>query len=281
MHIRNELPVTIVPYQTALGISFDGIDLETTCNIFAKRSSQAPFGYLATPNAVHVVHVFRGDRRFIDGINAAEFVTCDSRVVRNLVRRMFHQTLPIATGSDITARLLSEVVDPQDQITVIGGDEALAKALRDKYGLRGLRIHVPPMNFIQDEVAVRECVQFIRDNPARFVFLACGAPQSEMLASEVRRQGGATGLGLCVGASLLFATGRIARAPHFMQRMSLEWLHRLAHDPKRLAKRLWKSQLPLFWVAICYWFAGPANATNRARAVAWQDAVMKSHKAAF
>jgi exopolysaccharide biosynthesis WecB/TagA/CpsF family protein len=74
-------------------------------------------------------------------------------------------------------------------------------------------------------------------NPARFVFLCVGAPQQEMVAKAILDRGDARGVGLCVGASLEFLTGRVARAPLWMQRARLEWLHRLASEPRRLGRR--------------------------------------------
>jgi UDP-N-acetyl-D-mannosaminuronic acid transferase (WecB/TagA/CpsF family) len=65
-------------------------------------------------------------------------------------------------------------------------------------------------------------------------------------------RGGAVGTGLCIGASLLFATGVEQRAPGLMQRAGLEWLHRLLLEPKRMSVRLRKSQLPLLWLAVKY-----------------------------
>jgi len=62
-------------------------------------------------------------------------------------------------------------------------------------------------------------------------------PQQEILALRVAQAGGAVGVGLCIGASLDFLTGRKARAPLWMQKASLEWLHRLLSEPGRLWRR--------------------------------------------
>jgi N-acetylglucosaminyldiphosphoundecaprenol N-acetyl-beta-D-mannosaminyltransferase len=40
-----------------------------------------------------------------------------------------------------------------------------------------------------------------------------------------------------VGAAFDFHAGVVKRAPLWMQRNGLEWLHRLAQDPRRLAAR--------------------------------------------
>ena len=74
-------------------------------------------------------------------------------------------------------------------------------------------------------------------HPARFIFLAVGSPRQEILAAAIRDTGQATGIGLCIGASLEFVAGHIPRAPPWMRRAGLEWLYRLGHEPRRLARR--------------------------------------------
>ena len=58
-----------------------------------------------------------------------------------------------------------------------------------------------------------------------------------MLARAVQTRGRARGLGLCIGASINFLTGRERRAPALVQKAGFEWLYRLINDPGRLARR--------------------------------------------
>ena len=69
-------------------------------------------------------------------------------------------------------------------------------------------------------------------HPARFVFLAVGSPRQERLAAAIAATGQATGTGLCIGASLDFLAGVQRRAPSWLQRAGLEWLHRLRRRPR-------------------------------------------------
>ena len=80
-------------------------------------------------------------------------------------------------------------------------------------------------------------VAFIEANPARFTLLCVGSPRQERVAAAVAVRGRASGLGLCVGASLLFLAGMERRAPLVLQRAGLEWAWRLAQSPGRLARR--------------------------------------------
>jgi exopolysaccharide biosynthesis WecB/TagA/CpsF family protein len=93
------------------------------------------------------------------------------------------------------------------------------------------------MGFIHDEAAIQAAVGFVQAHPARFVFLCVGSPQQERLAARIQATGGATGVGLCLGAALEFVTGAKRRAPAWMQRAHLEWLHRLGSEPRRLWRR--------------------------------------------
>lgn len=90
---------------------------------------------------------------------------------------------------------------------------------------------------LSDRIAFATTVDFVLSHPARFIFLAVGSPQQEVLAATIAATGRASGTGLCIGASLEFLAGAARRAPPWMQRSGLEWLYRLSHDPRRLARR--------------------------------------------
>ena len=234
----------------AFGTRFSPLDTAGALELILARPPGAPFAYVCTPNAVHVVNYERHDPRFRAGIDGAWLRLCDSRVVARLAALTGDIHLPLALGSDLTLSMVRDGgVRPEDPVTIIGGTDAMEQRLRGQFGWRNLARHDPPFGFIADPAEVKRCVDFVLAHPARFVFLACGAPQSELLGLRITERGGAIGTGLCIGASLLFATGLEARAPRLMQRAGLEWLHRLVLQPRRMSQRLVKSQLPLLLLA--------------------------------
>jgi exopolysaccharide biosynthesis WecB/TagA/CpsF family protein len=195
------------------------------------------YGYVVTPNVDHLIRYYE-DPTFRAQYRAADFILMDSRFAARLVRLLKGVRLPVCTGSDLTAQLLTKIVQPDDRIVMIGGSDAQAEQITAKYGLTNLRHHNPPMGFIQDAAAVEDCLSFIESaSPFRFCFLAVGSPQQEAIAQALRARGVARGLALCIGASLNFITGIEKRAPLWMQKMALEWLYRLLQNPKRLARR--------------------------------------------
>jgi exopolysaccharide biosynthesis WecB/TagA/CpsF family protein len=198
---------------------------------------QERFGYVVTPNVDHLIRYYE-DPTFRAQYRAADFILMDSRFAARLVRLLKGVRLPVCTGSDLTAQLLGCVIHPTDRIVMIGGSDEQAAQITAKYGLTNLQHHNPPMGFINDPVAVEECLKFVESvSPFRFCFLAVGSPQQEAIAQALRARGTARGLALCIGASLNFITGHEKRAPVWMQRMALEWLYRLLQNPKRLARR--------------------------------------------
>ncbi len=243
------------PADTIFGVSIARLDVAGAAQVIGGRAPDEPFAYVVTPNAQHVVQLHRGDARFRAAYDGAWLRLCDSQIMRHLARLLFHMRLPSASGSDLTAHLFAHVIKPDDPITVIGGNEELDRRLRSRFGLTRLARHEPPMGFSADPREVERCVRFVLDHPARFVFLAVGAPQSECLSLAIRNTGEATGIGLCVGSSLLFITGLVERAPPLFRRLALEWLFRLAQNPRGHARRVFVDSLPLIGIALSAWWA--------------------------
>jgi exopolysaccharide biosynthesis WecB/TagA/CpsF family protein len=195
------------------------------------------FGYAVTPNVDHLIR-FHDEPRFRECYADASYVLLDSRFLSLIFRFSKSLRVRVCTGSDLTAQLFAQAISPQDRIVLIGGNGQQAEWLASHYRLDDLHHMNPPMGFIDDPSEVARCVEFIEScSPFRFCFLAVGAPQQELLARMLKARGKARGMAFCIGASINFLTGVERRAPPWMQRIGMEWLYRLVHDPGRLAKR--------------------------------------------
>jgi len=219
-----------------LGLDFADLSLAQAAQYLAERPADAPFSYVVTPNADHLVRLSRDPRLTAIYRNAALRVL-DSRVVAGLGRRMGLAVPQVVPGSDLTAYLLAEHLRPGEQITIVGLSPIWLPSLIARCGLAPPAHYNPPRGFVNDPSAFDATVSFVQANPARFVFLAVGSPQQEYLAAAIATRGGATGTGVCVGASLEFVAGARKRAPAFMSEAGLEWLFRLGSEPRRLFRR--------------------------------------------
>jgi N-acetylglucosaminyldiphosphoundecaprenol N-acetyl-beta-D-mannosaminyltransferase len=233
------------PTVQLLGLEFADLDLAVTAELLAQRPACAPFGYVTTPNADHLVRLSRRpDLRPL--YHGAMLRLLDSRVVALAARCCGLAAPPVVPGSDLVALLLSQHVARGEPVTIVGLSPRWLPALVARCGLVSLAHYDPPMGFARDPAALRTAVDFVLSHPARFVFLATGSPQQEMLAAAIGASGCACGVGLCVGAGLEFIAGAQPRAPEWMQHAGLEWLHRLCRNPQRLARRYLLDSPPIF-----------------------------------
>jgi N-acetylglucosaminyldiphosphoundecaprenol N-acetyl-beta-D-mannosaminyltransferase len=219
-----------------LGLNFADLTAAAAAEAIAARPGGAPFGYVVTPNADHLVRMSR-DPDLAAIYRSAWMRLLDSRVVAGLATACGLPVPHVATGSDLTSLLLTRYIHRAEKIAIIGLRTAWLPMLVARGELAEPFHYDPPMGFDSDPEALRATVAFILAHPARFVFLAVGSPRQERLAAAIAATGRATGTGLCVGASLAFLAGAERRAPIWMQRSRLEWAFRLAGDPRRLAHR--------------------------------------------
>ena len=228
-----------------LGLDFDSLDVESAAQRVADRCETATFSYVVTPNADHLVRLSR-DPSLLPLYRAASLCLLDSRVVARAARLLGLPAPVVATGSDLTSRLLEAHVRPGERVTIVGLRAAHLPALVRRTGIAPPAHYDPPMGFERDPAEMRKAVRFVLEHPARLVFLAVGSPRQERLAAAIAATGEARGTALCVGASLEFVAGIIPRAPALMQRLGIEWLHRMVSNPRRLARRYLIDNPPIF-----------------------------------
>lgn len=240
--------------ETFLKVPFTCLDVPGTAQAIAARAPDAPFSYVITSNASHLVRLNElKDERFAAALKDAGLHTLDGAVPHFLAERVFGLDIPLCPGSDLTAYLFDHVIAPDDAITIIGGSEELRDLLVARYHLTHVNLHVPPMGFINDPQKVKAAIDFVVEHPARYVFIITGAPRSEYLAHMIFQRGDAVGTGLCVGSSLHFLTGLTARAHPAFRKLGLEWLYRLGQTPGTHFRRVFVDSLPIFRVAAKAW----------------------------
>ena len=217
-------------------LNIDDFDLPEALDLVAGYGTDR-FGFIVTPNVDHVIRHYQ-DINFRHLYAQAAYVLLDSRFLAHTVGVFKRQVLRVCLGSDLTTAVLSSVVKPNDAAVLVGGTPAQASQLRSRFGLNNLTHVDPPMDFIRDPNAVDACLRAIEAvSPFRFCFLAIGSPQQEIIAQKLKERGIARGLALCVGAAVNYLTGIERRAPHWMQKLGLEWLFRLVQNPRRMARR--------------------------------------------
>ncbi len=217
------------------GIDFyDGSNAELVDHVI--DASEDAFSYIVTPNVNHVVRL-EDDFELRSAYAKASHRICDSQVLKGLMKLLRIPVPDVIPGSNLTGELMCIAEAKAWRVTVIGSDASQIRTMRQLYPNVTFFHHNPPMGFFDQPQAVQACLDFVIHHPAELVVLAVGCPRQEILGRLIQADGRARGVGLCVGASIDFLSGKVRRAPKWMQRMSLEWLHRMCTEPRRLAKR--------------------------------------------
>jgi exopolysaccharide biosynthesis WecB/TagA/CpsF family protein len=232
-----------------LGSRFDtGSMAEAVENILTETSGC--FKYVVTPNVLHMVRLMEEPGAMQPLFDGAWRVFCDSRVLSRMAW-FTGLRLPVITGSDLTSRLIARAAERRLTVAIVGPTGEDCAALEARYPGLNVVFHTPPMGFIRSEREVQNCIEFIVASQAPLAFLAVGMPQQEMLARRIADEPQARGVGLCIGASIDFLTGKQRRAPVWVQTAGLEWLYRLLSNPRRLAAR-YLLECPRIFYLICF-----------------------------
>ncbi len=198
---------------------------------------------------VHSVVSARRNAAFARALAEADLAVPDGAPVAWMLRRMGFPGQRRVTGPDLMAHLCDRLRHASTPVFLYGSTprtlEMLQQQLHARYpGLTIVGAISPPFGAI-DANADADHVARIRASGARVVFVGMGCPRQEVWCDAHRGQVHA--VMVAVGAAFDFHAGTMARAPQWMQRNGLEWLHRLWRQPWRARRMV---RLPLFVLSV-------------------------------
>jgi N-acetylglucosaminyldiphosphoundecaprenol N-acetyl-beta-D-mannosaminyltransferase len=142
-------------------------------------------------------------------------------------------------GADLVPALAARATAEGWRLCLFGGAPGVAERAADVLretaaGLDVVVVVAPQIG--PDGRTDPEVVAAVRDVDADVVGVALGNPKQERW---IARNGAAVGAPVCIGigGTLDFLTGTTTRAPAWVQRAGLEWVHRAASEPRRLVGR--------------------------------------------
>ncbi len=222
------------PIIPLLGIQFSNMTKAAVIERLLARPEGARFAYVVTPNADHIERLMR--LPMLRPIyRRALLCLLDSTLIALVAGKLGLSCPHVVNGADLTEALLPLLEGRR--VAVIGMNDAAFSLLTRRYERISFIHYNPPMDLLHNTPGFFAARDFVCNAQAAFTFIAIGSPVQELLAYAVAAEPRACGVGLCIGSGLSFLAGTARRAPVWMRQSGLEWAHRLAHDPRRLAGR--------------------------------------------
>jgi exopolysaccharide biosynthesis WecB/TagA/CpsF family protein len=195
----------------------------------------------------------RRDPLYKDAYDRATYVTCDGAPVAALARRQFTR-MQRTPGPDLIEPLCALAAEERMPVYLFGSDgEALRRAAEQLTarcpGIDICGTDAPSRNFDPTSAEADAAIDRIAASGARLCLIALGSPKQEVMSRRALDRHPHLGL-LNIGAGMDFIGGSQMRAPKIVKEHGLEWLWRLATNPRRLSGRYARCAVLLADVAI-------------------------------
>ena len=234
-------PAATLRRRLTLGpVTIDSVTKRDALQIVEKLVAGGDGGAVFTPNVDHIMIAHENERMRV-AYSQADLSLADGVPVL-WAARILGKPLPAKiSGSDLVLPLMERAEREGWRVYILGGAPGVgalaAKRLVERFpriviagtGAPLIDMEGPPESRV-------EVLEGIRAAKAHLVLVALGAPKQELWMTEAAGELRPAVL-LGVGAAVDFIAGTARRAPHWMSASGLEWLFRLAQEPRRMWKR--------------------------------------------
>jgi len=209
-------------------------------------------GVVFTPNVDHLVKL-QSDREFFDAYMAAEYRTCDSKILYYALKLIGSPVSEKISGSDLFPAFYQHHKDNEAvKIFLLGAREGIAAEAQKRINAKTGReivvgVHSPSFGFEKNEEECQQIIDLINQSGATVLAIGVGAPKQEKFIYKYRSQFKHIKIFMAIGATIDFEAGNVNRAPKWVSEMGLEWLYRLVSEPRRLWKRYLVEGPTFFW----------------------------------
>lgn len=228
-----------VPTSKMAGLSISRLGQRRTLDLLAKWMAEDRPRRVATAN-VDFLQRANADVTLRGALETADLVTADGAPLVMWSRMLGERIPERVTGSDLLMPLAARAAQEGRSVFLLGGMPGAAKdtanlMMQESTNFR-LAGYSEARVDLADEVRCRSVAEDIRASGADLLFVGLGSPKQELFLQRYIEQTGAK-VGIGVGASFDFMSGRVRRAPKWLQKIGLEWAFRAATEPKRLGLR--------------------------------------------
>ena len=228
------------------GVGFDPLTMTQLVDRVAAELAHHRGGVIITPNVDVLRQLRRSQLRNLS--EGAAIVVADGAPVI-WASRLRGDSLPErVTGTQLVWTLSHAAAREGRSIFLLGAGPGVAERAADQFqraspGLQVAGVHSPPWGFEGIQGEMEKIDDLLTKKNPDIVFVSLGSLRQEQLAARLAPAHPGRWF-LCCGAALDIAAGDVPRAHPAAQRLGVEWVHRLAQEPRRLARRYLVEDFP-------------------------------------
>jgi len=217
-----------------LGVNISGISKDEVLNKVRNFLNDWRQHFIVTPNPEIILKATSQDEELHYILNHADIALADGIAIK-IAARFYGKKIKRITGADMTLEILKLAEGENKRVAVFNWARGLSTGMEIKQvlGAKFPRLET----FVQDiELTGFDDFSAVAKFAPDIVFCALGAPYQEKFIYYNLIKMPSARLGLPVGGSFDFLTGKVKRAPLLMRKIGLEWLWRLIQQPKRILR---------------------------------------------
>jgi N-acetylglucosaminyldiphosphoundecaprenol N-acetyl-beta-D-mannosaminyltransferase len=231
--------MTRVLRYNVLGVGISALTLDHARDLVVSVRGQKHLGYICACT-VHMLGEARRDPAYRRILNTSWLTTPDGMPLVWMAHRLGRRAVTRVYGPDLMLAVCEAGCSVGLRHFFYGGAPGVVEELRRRLtarfpSLQVVGTHTPPYRPLTPEEFGRLQTEIASARPD-VVWVGLGTPKQDTFMAAHWRQLDA-GVLIGVGAAFDFHSGRVRQAPRWMQHSGLEWLHRLATDPRRLWRR--------------------------------------------
>ena len=221
-----------------LGIPVHAVTMDQTLALVEDYMAEPRLHQIATVNPEFIMTA-QEDDEFRRVLGEADLCLPDGVGLLYAARRYGRRLPERVPGSELVYRLAEHAAGRDWPLFLLGAAPGVAEEtagiLTARYpGLRVAGCYAGSPDPAENEAIVGR----VNASGAALLYVAYGAPRQDKWIARNRAALPTVRVAIGVGGSLDFVTGRAVRAPRWMQRLGLEWLHRLIKEPWRWRRML-------------------------------------------
>jgi len=217
------------------GVPVDALDMKTAVSRIEQFIQERRPHQVVTPDSSAIARAQR-DAELREILQTADLVTPDGMGVVWMGRILGLGIGERLSGVDLVGQICALAVERNYSVYLLGAREGVAEEAAEalKRNLPGLRIAGTWHGYFSQEEEPEVIARIKRSNPD-ILLVAFGIPKQEKwIRRHLEELGVPVAIG--VGGSLDVISGRVKRAPAWIQKSGLEWLYRTAQHPARLPR---------------------------------------------